>query len=319
MKKLVLLITLATLGLSSAVWLVLDKDPGVPVLEGTLIFHRYSSYSAWDSQLMSLDLSSGELTQINLPWKSVISPINAHPNAHGDVITFMGSQAGLGENEWDVFTSAWDGSQWGEPKNLTGPNGKRDEDPKFSPDGTLIIYKEDGVLATIASSGGRPTYLTSGEPESSMPYFVENGRDILFEREGSIFLKTPQGLEKMNGGAGVSSYYPIAVDGKKFLFSRVQESRHDWIYWGYFDGAKAQPLFFNSNSWDSSDSFPYEKAERYIFFVSGDFSIPKGGYNLVVADIEKKKTYSLDDLYGEINTHQEELGPAWTLRSYTFK
>jgi hypothetical protein len=220
--------------------------------------------------------------------------------------------------DWDVFISHWEGSQWSDPINLTGANGKRDEDPKFSPDGKTIIYKEDGVLATVASTGGAKTYLSIGESESSMPYYRTNGIDILFERQGNIYLKTVTGDQVMDPGiGGESSYYPIGVDNERFLFTRVQDSKHDGIRWGYYDGRPSTDFFFNNDTWDSSDSYPYKDAKDFIFLVSGDVNIPKGGYNLVIADLKGKKVINIDDIYGEINDHQQELGPAWTSFTYT--
>ena len=306
-----LALALATLGSSA-----LAATPAKPSLTGTLLFHRYTEYKAWDASLWSLDLKSKALRQINAGWRGMYSPINAHPNRDGSAITFMGSDTGLAEPEWDVFISYWRDKKWSEPVNLTGPNGKRDEDPKFSPDGETIIYKEDGVLATTPITGGAKTYLTAGEAESSMPYFTTDGKGVLFERSGSIYLQRDGVTRKMRAPAGISSYYPIGVDRKRFLFTRVQQSRHDGIYWGYYDGTKAQPLFFNSEKFDSSDPYPYQDGRRFIFLVSGDFSILKGGYNLMVADLTSKKNWDIDILYGDVNSHLQELGPSWTAARY---
>jgi hypothetical protein len=247
----------------------------------------------------------------------MISPINAHISNDGKYMTFMGTQTGLSENEWDVFVSQWDGTAWSDPSNLTGPNGKRDEDPKFSPNGKTIVYKENGVLATVDRGGGTKTYLSLGQAESSMPYFHANGRDILFERQGKIFLQTASGDKEMDPGiAGASSYYPIGVDEERFLFTRVQDSQHDGIRWGYYDGRPSTDLFFNNDFWDSSDSYPYQDAKEFIFLVSGDHNIYLGGYNLVIADLRAQKVINVDDLYGEINSDLQELGPAWTPFTY---
>jgi hypothetical protein len=293
-------------------------------LSGTLFFHRYSDYASWDATMWSLDLESGAFNQINKDWTTVLSPINAHVSNDGQYLTFMGSAAGLPsidgktQYEWDVFISHWKDSQWSDPINLTGANGKRDEDPKFSPDGKTIVYKEDGVLVIVLSTGGVKNYLSVGEAESSMPYYRTNGIDILFERQGKIYLKTATGDQLMDPGTGgESSYYPIGVDNERFLFSRVQDSKHDGIRWGFYDGRQSTDLFFNNDTWDSSDSYPYQDARDFIFLVSGDVNIPKGGYNLVIADLKRKKVVNIDEIYGEINSHFEELGPAWTSFSYT--
>jgi hypothetical protein len=305
------------------IYMVKPVSGDIHKLSGTLIFHRYSDYASWDATMWSLDLKSGAFNQINENWATVISPINAHVSGDGQDLTFMGSAAGLpdidgeAQYDWDVFISHWEGTQWSDPINLTGPNNKRDEDPKFSPDGKTIVYKEDGILATVASSGGTKTYLSIGEATSSMPYYRTNGTDLLFERQGKILLKTATGETVMDPGLnGESSYYPIGIDNERFLFTRVQDSRHDGIRWGYYDGSPSQDLFFNNDTWDSSDSYPYEDAKDFIFLVSGDVNIPKGGYNLVIADLHAEKVVNIDDLYGDINSHYQELGPAWTPFTY---
>ena len=315
---------LAATVVTGAIYMVKPANADIHDLSGTLFFHRYSDYGSWDATMWSLDLKSGSFVQINQNWTTVLSPINAHVSNDGQYLTFMGSAAGLPnidgktQYDWDVFISHWEGSQWSDPINLTGGNGKRDEDPKFSPDGKTIVYKEDGILATVASTGGIKTYLSIGEPESSMPYYRTNGTDILFERQGKIYLKTATGDQLMDPGTGgESSYYPIGVDNERFLFSRVQDSKHDGIRWGYYNGRPSTDLFFNNDTWDSSDSYPYKDAQDFFFLVSGDVNIPKGGYNLVIADLKGKKVVNIDDIYGEINSHFEELGPAWTSFTYT--
>jgi hypothetical protein len=315
---------LAATVVTGAIYMVKPANADIHDLSGTLFFHRYSDYGSWDATMWSLDLDTGAFKQINQNWTTVLSPINAHVSTDGQYLTFMGSAAGLPnidgktQYDWDVFISHWEGSQWSDPINLTGGNGKRDEDPKFSPNGKTIVYKEDGILATVASTGGVKTYLSIGEPESSMPYYRTNGTDILFERQGKIYLKTATGDQLMDPGTGgESSYYPIGVDNERFLFSRVQDSKHDGIRWGYYDGRQSTDLFFNNDTWDSSDSYPYKDARDFFFLVSGDVNIPKGGYNLVIADLKGKKVVNIDDLYGEINSHFEELGPAWTSFTYS--
>jgi hypothetical protein len=86
---------------------------------------------------------------------------------------------------------------------------------------------------------------------------------------------------------------------------------------GNFSGAKSFSYFFNNDQWDNSDPFPYKDGSKFIFLVSGDYSVPKGGYNLVMADLTNKKIIDADTLFGPLNTDLEELGPAWT--SHIFK
>ena len=107
------------------------------------------------------------------------------------------------------------------------------------------------------------------------------------------------------------------MDNKSFLYTRVQSSRHDAIMQGFYDGSTSKSYFFNSIDWDTSDSYPYEDGSKYIFYVTGDYLIPHGGYNLAFADLASKKRYDIDEFYQEkrstdINTEFQELGPAWT-------
>ena len=295
--------------------------PSKSSLSGTLIYHRYTDYQSWDATMWTIDLATGDQRQVNQNWQHMVSPINAHFSADGQTITFMGSAAGLPENDWDVFTSHWNGTQWAEPINLTGPNGARDEDPKFSPDGSLIVYKEDGVLVTMKADGSQKNYLTKGEPQSSMPYFAANGKDILFERQGDIYLLRKGKEIKMYAGEGESSYYPIGLDDKSFLYTRVQSSRHDAIMKGFYDGAPSLSFFFNSTDWDTSDSYPYQDGTRFIFYVTGDYLIPHGGYNLALADLKTHTRWDIDQWFKgkfrqDINSEFAELGPAWTPAVY---
>jgi Tol biopolymer transport system component len=286
-------------------------------LTGTLLFHNYTSYESWDGQLYTLDFEKKKLINLTASWKTVKHTINGSFSADGKFMTFMGSEKDL--EDWDVFTTRWNGNAWEEPVNITGPNNKRDEDPKFSPKTNTIIYKENGVLTKISltqDGHSAPTYLSENLPESSMPYFLPNGKDYLFERGGEIYLHQSGKDRLMYAGDGISSYYPIALDSKSFLYSRVQNSRHDGIMKGYYSGKKSESYFFNNDQWDSSDAFPYKDGSRFIFLVSGDYQVPKGGYNLVIADLDKKVIMNIDNKYGEVNTDLEELGPAWTNFSY---
>lgn len=286
-------------------------------LTGKLFYHRYGEYGDWASKGFEIDLSTGRRVRIDTNWVSAKSPLNFHPNPQGTALTFMGTATGLEENEWDVFVTQWDGAKWADPINLTGPNNKRDEDPKFSPNGHTITYKENGVMATIEIDGTNKQLLTEGKPDSSMPYFTSDGLSLIFEREGSIWIRNNEGVEsKLWNKRFTSAYYPINVDENRFLFTEVQLSRHDRLMFGFYDGSPAKPLFFGSNDCDNSDAYPYKKAKRFIFYVS-TCPVPfkglyRGGYNIMLADRKYKKVYTLDAFNIKTNSDFLELGPAWS-------
>ena len=75
---------------------------------------------------------------------------------------------------------------------------------------------------------------------------------------------------------------------------------------------KKTQYFFDSDQWDTSDSYPYQDASKYIFFVSDNGETGFGGYDLCVADLIKKQVYNLYTLNSKINSDRQELGPAWS-------
>ena len=74
---------------TGSIYMVKPAKADIQSLSGTLFFHRYSEYGAWDAELMSLDLQTGKLIQVNKNWQSMISPINAHISNDGKYMTFM--------------------------------------------------------------------------------------------------------------------------------------------------------------------------------------------------------------------------------------
>lgn len=121
----------------------------------------------------------------------------------------------------------------------------------------------------------------------------------------------------MYAGDGQSSYYPIGLDQESFLYTRVQSTSHDAIMKGNYDGSPSTSYFFNSPDWDTSDSYPYQDGSRYIFYVTGDYLIPHGGYNLALGDLKTQTRWDIDKWFAgkrssDINSEFAELGPAWT-------
>lgn len=316
MKRLVGVVAALVALTLPAAWAGQAPDPSIteraPRLSGVLLFHHYTAYRNWDSQLMMLDLATGRLATISKNWK-VIHAMNGHFSPDGNSIVFMGSKAGL--KDWDIFITHFDGQRWVEPMNLTGPNDKRDEDPKFSPDGTSIVYKTDGAIKVMKSDGTLIAQYTSGDPEASMPYFLPDNSGILYESNHSIMLHTATSERKIWGGLDKSAYYPIALSPTEFLFTETQKSRVDRVLHGYLDG-RSTPLFFDSPVWDSSDPYPYQDGTRYLFYVSTDRVTGFGGYDLVFADLKLKKVWNLWTLNHKINTGEEQLGPCWSATTH---
>lgn len=292
-------------------------DPSLPKLRGQLFWHSYTSYETGDGQLWQMDLASGRMAAISAGWP-VENAINPHVSPDGKSLVFMADQASDSDLDWDVFLSRWTGTEWAEPTNLTGPNGKADEDPKFSPDGTHIVFKIDGAVTEMALDGTVTRRVSRADPEAGQPYYLPDGRSIMYS-EGSdsgarIVVRDPAGKRHVLADIpNTSDYYPIGADDTSFFFTNVQDvTKYDRIMRGFYDGSAPIPLFFDSNKADSSDPYPYEDGSRYLFYVSDDAKMSRGGYDLQVADLDSEKAYSLSRWNPLASTALEEVGIAWS-------
>ena len=282
--------------------------------EGRIVFHRYSSYDAWDSVLLMVDLADHSLTEISEDW-DIDHAMNAHFSPDGSLLVFMGDQRG-GDRDWDVFL--WTIGSSEAPQNLTQDWGSRDEDPKFTPDGT-ILCKSDYDLIELDTTGSVLTRLTSdgADIEQSMPFATGDGTGVIYAQgagESSdlyVIGRDGTGNTLVQGIEDVQEYYPVARDAETYLFTRwVSTSNlHDQVYLGYSDGAPAQSLPLNDSSSNESDAYPYGPDS---IFLSSTRSGGAGGYDLYMAAIDSESVVSLSEWSPEINTPLNELGVAFS-------
>jgi Tol biopolymer transport system component len=294
---------------------------GVPALAGRIVYHSYVSYDDGSSQLFIMDLSSGRLTNVSSSWTNVRDAMNAHWSPDGTKIVFMGRpKKGNSYSTWfDVFMYVV--GQPGNPINLTNTASRHDEDPKFSPDGTKIVYKvrpstlyemdlNGNIVNTIVSSSGN---------ERSMPYYTPDGAAVWFSQRPKGAASSFSSIHRINvNGAndttivdtpGVIDYYPIRDTIGQFLYSRTMSSTdlHGQVY--LFDGVKSVSLTFNTVDADYSDAFPIDL--QYVV-LSSTRAGGSGGYDLVIADRNSGAMWSLNGYNGSVNTTREELGAAYT-------
>ena len=289
----------------------LGGDTGLaPTKSGLIVFHRYSSYDAWDSVLLMVDLADHSLTEISTDW-DIDHAMNAHFSPDGTQIVFMGDRRG-GDRDWDVFL--WTIGSSEPPENLTEDWGTRDEDPKFTPAGT-IVCKSNYDLIELDTTGSVVATLTSDGSaiEQSMPFATIDGSQVLYAKgageDSDLHLigRDGTGDSVVQGAKGVQEYYPIIRDAETYLFTRwVSPSNvHDQVYLGYWDGTPARALPLNDESSNNSDAFPYGED---AVFVSSTRRGGAGGYDLYVADVDSASVVSLSEWNPDINTPLEELG-----------
>lgn len=292
---------------------VITSDTDMPTLKGKLVYHNYTSYDAMDSQMYIYDFAEGKLTTISRGWTTVRHPMNGHFSPDGRYICLMG--IGTATDSWDVFL--YDLEAGGQPVNLTPDGGYRDEDPKFSHDGTRICFKRNDHLAEIdvASRTLRILYKDNQEPYS-MPYYTPDDTRLLVGAgagsNGYIGLWDIQGkvMRKLYDRPGLCEYYPIGIDFESFYFttSGGAGGNYDQLYRGYYTGAQAKYLAFNKADADYSDAYPV--SEGWLFLVSTRRG-GQGQYDLYIGNAESGAIYSLNKYYPSINTSKNELGPAY--------
>src|SRR6478735_3224076 len=110
-----------------------------PSISGKLVYHSYSCYACTGTKMYIYNFNTNTLTWVSQNW-NIDYPMNAHFSPDGTKIVFMGQPAGSGD--WDIYL--WTIGSSSAPTNLTAGNGLKDEDPKFSPNGYRIAFKQDG-------------------------------------------------------------------------------------------------------------------------------------------------------------------------------
>jgi hypothetical protein len=289
-----------------------DNDGGgskelLPTMKGKLIYHNYSTYDAGDSQIWLYDFSSKALSCISKNWTVVTNAMNAHFSPDGKQIVFMG--IGKATNTWDVFT--YDLTKGGEPVNLTPSGNSRDEDPQYSPDGTRIVFKQNGGLAEMNLATKSVTVLTGSE--YSMPAYNSAGTKIICSKgdgENSSLVVVDiqtKAITTLYDEPGVQDYFPSAIDASSFYYSRGYDSKNmvDQIYRGYWSGLKSERLKFNNTDGDYSDA---SHINSDWLVLSSDRPGTQGQYDLYIASTSTSEIHSLSEYNASINTGKNELG-----------
>jgi Tol biopolymer transport system component len=222
-----------------------------------MVYHRYTSYDALDSEMLLYDFKTDDLQLISKDW-DISHAMNAHFSPDGKQITFMG----IGTNRsWCIYL--YDLVTQDHPALLVSGTS-RDEDPKFSADGTKIIFKHNLRIAELVLATGSVTYISDASDEFSMPYYNYDGSQIVCAKGAGVnssivaFDIAAKTSRTLYNTPNVHEYYPINADETSFYYAAGFSATNliDQIYRGFWNGAARVRLPFNGMDGDYSDPYP---------------------------------------------------------------
>jgi len=293
-----------------------DEKVPPPSLNGRLLFHRYTSYDNYDSQIFLYDFQTNSLKCISESWP-IDHAMNAHFSPDGERIVFMGLTRGKRDSkDWDIFY--WKVGSNQEPENLTQGNGLRDEDPNFAPDGSSVVFKQAGRIAFLdLKTKAVQQVEIPGKTERSMPVFISGGRQVVMMEnaavDGDLYVCDRDGTNRKAVAAEprLQEYFPVRWDHNRLLYVRWAnaENRNDQIYVHDWKTGMNQSLAFCKQDANYSDPYPIDM--RWVFFSStGEKGV--GGYDLYLGDSKTGATQIIE--FGTLNTKAEELGSSYLPR-----
>jgi Tol biopolymer transport system component len=222
-------------GIGSPVW-ALSAAPCAtgaarPQITGQLAFQVGDGDSA---SVYYLDFQSGDAprpTKIPLgdadPSKSVFGATNPTFSPDGKAIVFA---ANFNNVEHDIYY--WPINSPSPGMNLTPSTGLSNEDVKFSPDGTKMVWKQNGGIVVAPFSydaNGQPVLgqaqrIVPGDPssgpnEASGPVFTPSGASIFFyighTKAGGV---APEFIHRYDVAGGTITMTPFAEDPSRYYY-----------------------------------------------------------------------------------------------------
>ena len=134
MKRLILTALLTALMVSAADGTAYAEETK-PAIEGRLLYHSYSSYEAGDSRISLCSLDDGVPSALEQDGFHHAMNGDFGANAYDMVFMAINTTA----DKWDIYRQ---NLFTGDIVNLTESSSYRSEDPKFSPDGYKVVFKQ---------------------------------------------------------------------------------------------------------------------------------------------------------------------------------
>ncbi|MBR2283625.1 MAG: PD40 domain-containing protein [Ruminococcus sp.] len=222
--------------------------------KGWLLWHSYAEYKyrAGESQLF-LRTPDGEIISIAGDFHNQMNGcFGRFP--HDIAFMAVSNETGL----WSIYRYDAISERISE---LTAGCGYDCEDPKFSPDGSRIVFKRSGdgrfQLAELDLMSGELTLLTDDGSERSMPYYSADGEWVWFSENNEIKRLNLHSriVESIYSEPGVRAYYPVCCGNKVYFTKWISPvNEHDCIM--QYDGESVCFCGFDSPFYDCSDACP---------------------------------------------------------------
>jgi hypothetical protein len=297
-------------------------------IQGRLIWHSYDQYGFVGVRSWMADFTAGQVLEIT-PVR-VSGAMNYHFSPDGSLVVFMGndataSAAHAGSTAWDIWIAQVGASGLQNVTRLTNgqADGSRNEDPRFSPDGTHIVFKRNLTsLVSVALSGVQAngtdqlpaqTLLLSGSTETSMPSVMPAGGGVLFANGSSL-----DSIRLLSGGTvstlyalGTHDYYPVALDATRFYFVSGQTGGNDWILRGDLSASLPVPAAFITPGlagYEFAD--PEPMGGNWLAYAS---TAPggNGAYDIWIGNASTGQTANVSAWIGGANHANSDLGPSF--------
>ncbi|MCK4304505.1 MAG: PD40 domain-containing protein, partial [Candidatus Eisenbacteria sp.] len=307
-------------------------------LNGRIAYHTYSKYMAvpgggdtTDGQMFVYDCGADSLQNMtaSLP---LVNAMNPHFSPDGARLVFMAvPEAKAGDTEYDSTEGYWHRKRTnldiyvldlsdGSLVNLTPNSGIIDEDPKFSPDGSLIVWKREGQIWKMNVDGTSLTQLTSTADEKSGPNYSPDGSKIVYWSDvGSSadiwrINANGSGASILVANANLQDYYPIYRNNNNVLYSRWESTsdHHDKVYNVEVSSGVSMRLAVNVTGVEDADAAP---VDTIYLLLSSKRAGGKGSYDVFVARYDNGGTYTLEDA----NSTHKDLGACYSPYTYARK
>lgn len=292
---------------------------------GKLIWHSYPQYGFAGVHSWMANFDTGEVLEIT-PAR-LTGAMNYHFSPDGTVVVVMAndqtaSQAS-GIQAWDLWVASVTATGLSNLTRITHgqADGSRNEDPKFSSDGTKIIFKRNLTsivsidVASIAVNGvdqtPAQTVLLAAPSEVGMPYFlVGSNADFLYADATTSSIKlSAGGVQSTLYAPSTHAYYPIAIDATHFYFAAGPSN--DFVYRGDTSATPAtRAAFIDAGNASYEFADPAPMGADWLAFVS---TLPGGAgqYDVWFGEFTGGRSFRLDDWIGGASHADADLGPTF--------